>query len=168
MRRLHLIRTHHYPAEFFFSVTNHGIGELRQRYGASASLVRRRWTPRGAREGAATLGADVDNTGDCRPRRSEPEAAGADVDGTDDSRPLHNERDAAAVPLTGVSELDADSERKGERKRGRSPEGSGDNSSASATPPASPATAAATPPGAVLDDLLGSISSLSFKPRNVR
>lgn len=51
LRRQHLIAAHHYPPEFFFSITNHGIGRLRELYGDSASLVRKTWKPRGDTEG---------------------------------------------------------------------------------------------------------------------
>ena len=37
---------HHYPSEFFFAVTNHGVGQLRDLYGDGASLVRKTWKTR--------------------------------------------------------------------------------------------------------------------------
>lgn len=49
-RRQHLISVHHYPPEFFFSLPNHGMGELKERYGQGASLVRKPWRPRGEQQ----------------------------------------------------------------------------------------------------------------------
>lgn len=53
---------HHYPKEFFFSITNHGIGGLVKKWGDGASLVRPAWKPRerqlegaGERKGKAAL-----------------------------------------------------------------------------------------------------------------
>jgi hypothetical protein len=45
-RRLHLIAAHSYPKEYFFSVTNKGIGGLLRRWGDGASLLRGPWRPR--------------------------------------------------------------------------------------------------------------------------
>lgn len=40
------IDAHHYPRTYFFSLPNHGIGQLVERYGPGASLVRPSWAPR--------------------------------------------------------------------------------------------------------------------------
>jgi hypothetical protein len=45
-RRLHLISAHAYPKEYFFAVTNKGIGGLLSRWGDGASLLRGPWRPR--------------------------------------------------------------------------------------------------------------------------
>ncbi|KAF7345360.1 hypothetical protein MVEN_01553900 [Mycena venus] len=45
-RRLHLIQGHGYPKEYFFAVTNKGVGGLLKRWGDGASLVRGQWKPR--------------------------------------------------------------------------------------------------------------------------
>lgn len=45
-RRLHLIDVHAYPKEYFFAVTNKGIGGLLRRWGDGASLLRGPWCPR--------------------------------------------------------------------------------------------------------------------------
>jgi hypothetical protein len=45
-RRLHLIAAHSYPKEYFFAVTNKGIGGLLRRWGDGASLLRGPWRPR--------------------------------------------------------------------------------------------------------------------------
>jgi len=51
-RRLHLIDVHAYPKEYFFAVTNKGIGGLLRRWGDGASLLRGPWRPRDT-EGSA-------------------------------------------------------------------------------------------------------------------
>ncbi|KAF7371036.1 hypothetical protein MSAN_00737800 [Mycena sanguinolenta] len=45
-RRLHLINAHQYPKEYFFAVTNKGVGGLLKRWGDGASLMRGEWKPR--------------------------------------------------------------------------------------------------------------------------
>ncbi|KAJ7272737.1 hypothetical protein B0H12DRAFT_1091794 [Mycena haematopus] len=45
-RRLHLINGHRYPKEYFFAVTNKGVGGLLKRWGDGASLMRGEWKPR--------------------------------------------------------------------------------------------------------------------------
>lgn len=45
-RRLHLIHVHGYPKQFFFAVTNKGIGGLLRKWGHGASLYRGDWTSR--------------------------------------------------------------------------------------------------------------------------
>ncbi|KZV87170.1 hypothetical protein EXIGLDRAFT_724056 [Exidia glandulosa HHB12029] len=45
-RRLHLIEAHHYPKQYFFAVTNKGIGGLLQQWGEGATLLRGEWKPR--------------------------------------------------------------------------------------------------------------------------
>ncbi|KAH9989897.1 hypothetical protein BJV74DRAFT_837498 [Russula compacta] len=51
-RRLHLIAAHAYPKEYFFAVTNKGIGGLLRRWGDGASLLRGPWRPRDSEENA--------------------------------------------------------------------------------------------------------------------
>ncbi|KAG2143775.1 uncharacterized protein EDB93DRAFT_568363 [Suillus bovinus] len=45
-RRLHLIQAHSYPKEYFFAVTNKGVGGLLKRWGDGASMIRGTWKPR--------------------------------------------------------------------------------------------------------------------------
>ncbi|KAJ7065221.1 hypothetical protein C8F01DRAFT_1124795 [Mycena amicta] len=45
-RRLHLIQGHGYPKEYFFAVTNKGVGGLLRRWGEGASLIRGEWKAR--------------------------------------------------------------------------------------------------------------------------
>ncbi|THH26551.1 hypothetical protein EUX98_g7637, partial [Antrodiella citrinella] len=45
-RRLHLIEGHGYPKEYFFAVTNKGVGGLLKKWGEGVSLVRGPWKAR--------------------------------------------------------------------------------------------------------------------------
>jgi hypothetical protein len=45
-RRLHLIDAHGYPKEYFFAVTNKGVGGLLKRWGEGASMLRKEWKAR--------------------------------------------------------------------------------------------------------------------------
>ncbi|EPQ56134.1 hypothetical protein GLOTRDRAFT_120769 [Gloeophyllum trabeum ATCC 11539] len=45
-RRLHLIQAHGYPKEYFFAVTNKGVGGLLKKWGEGATLIRGEWKPR--------------------------------------------------------------------------------------------------------------------------
>ncbi|KAH7910053.1 hypothetical protein BJ138DRAFT_1153788 [Hygrophoropsis aurantiaca] len=45
-RRLHLVQAHSYPKEYFFAVTNKGVGGLLKRWGDGASMIRGAWKPR--------------------------------------------------------------------------------------------------------------------------
>ncbi|KAI6023341.1 hypothetical protein EDC04DRAFT_2869606 [Pisolithus marmoratus] len=49
-RRLHLIQAHSYPKEYFFAVTNKGVGGLLKRWGDGASMIRGKWKPREDKE----------------------------------------------------------------------------------------------------------------------
>jgi hypothetical protein len=44
-RRLHLIDKHKYPSNFYFAITNKGIGGLLRRWGEGATLLRKEYTP---------------------------------------------------------------------------------------------------------------------------
>ena len=45
-RRMHLIQGHGYPKEYFFAVTNKGVGGLLKRWGEGVSMLRKPWKPR--------------------------------------------------------------------------------------------------------------------------
>ncbi|KAF9454390.1 hypothetical protein P691DRAFT_808524 [Macrolepiota fuliginosa MF-IS2] len=49
-RRLHMIEAHKYPKEFFFAVTNKGIGGLLRKWGEGASMIRGEWKPRDSQD----------------------------------------------------------------------------------------------------------------------
>jgi len=62
-RRLHLIQTHGYPKQYFFAVTNKGIGGLLRKWGEGASLLRGEWKAReedDGREREMTVVVDED------------------------------------------------------------------------------------------------------------
>ncbi|TFK48417.1 hypothetical protein OE88DRAFT_523362 [Heliocybe sulcata] len=45
-RRLHLIQAHGYPKEYFFAITNKGVGGLLKKWGEGASMIRGEWKHR--------------------------------------------------------------------------------------------------------------------------
>ena len=59
-RRLHLISVHAYPKEYFFAITNKGIGGLLRRWGEGASLLRGQWRPRDNNDEDEDDGAEDD------------------------------------------------------------------------------------------------------------
>lgn len=65
-RRMHLIQAHNYPKEYFFAVTNKGVGGLLKRWGEGASLLRKPWRPRenGAKDTPGQDGDEYDGGGD--------------------------------------------------------------------------------------------------------
>lgn len=58
-RRLHLIQTHGYPKEYFFAVTNKGVGGLLKKWGEGASLIRGSWKSRESRNSNDKM--DIEN-----------------------------------------------------------------------------------------------------------
>jgi len=54
-RRLHLIDKHKYPPNFYFSITNKGIGGLLRKWGEGATLLRKEYTPS---KGTETVGEE--------------------------------------------------------------------------------------------------------------
>jgi hypothetical protein len=43
---MHLIEAHSYPKQYFFAVTNKGVGGLLRRWGEGAGMIRKEWNPR--------------------------------------------------------------------------------------------------------------------------
>ncbi|KAG8905185.1 hypothetical protein FRB99_000550 [Tulasnella sp. 403] len=82
-RRLHLIDTHKYPKEYFFSVTTKGVGDLLSRWGQGASLLRKKWKPRAneAMDVASSTASSPSDTRSSQPptQHADPEPA-KDVD----------------------------------------------------------------------------------------
>lgn len=74
-RRLHLISAHAYPKEYFFAITNKGIGGLLRRWGEGASMLRGQWRPRDTNDEDEDDGASL-------PPSSTPQSD--DSDGADD------------------------------------------------------------------------------------
>jgi hypothetical protein len=104
-RRLHLIQAHSFPKQYFFAVTNKGIGGLLKKWGEGASLIRKEWKPRerGLRDQIKmqeddddddhdsiadnALGVDPEITDDDDDDDDGPAAAAADLDATPRIRP---------------------------------------------------------------------------------
>ena len=61
-RRLHLIQAHGYPKEYFFAVTNKGVGGLLKRWGEGVSLIRGPWKARDSQGNKKEDGNDSDDS----------------------------------------------------------------------------------------------------------
>jgi hypothetical protein len=101
-RRLHLIAAHSYPKEYFFSVTNKGIGGLLRRWGDGASLLRGPWRARDT-EGNAD---DDDEESTSHSRQSS--SLQSDTDGQGDDNLTEGEEkigpDSTSVPALAEQE----------------------------------------------------------------
>ncbi|KAF7795035.1 hypothetical protein EIP86_006179 [Pleurotus ostreatoroseus] len=75
---MHLIQAHGYPKEFFFAVTNKGVGGLLRKWGEGASLVRGQWRPRGEDEHDMDVD-DNDDDDDVAEEELDTEAASASM-----------------------------------------------------------------------------------------
>lgn len=60
-RRLHLIQAHGFPKEYFFAVTNKGVGGLLKKWGDGVSLIRKPWKRRDLDD---TMNNDEDDSED--------------------------------------------------------------------------------------------------------
>lgn len=67
-RRLHLIEGHSYPSEYFFAITNKGVGGLLNRWGEGVSLVRGKWKERSPSISGSRMSVSSDGP-EGRPRR---------------------------------------------------------------------------------------------------
>ncbi|KAK2462737.1 hypothetical protein APHAL10511_005255 [Amanita phalloides] len=78
-RRMHLIQAHGYPKEYFFAVTNKGVGGLLRKWGEGASMIRKEWKPR---EQEQTTGEEMETEED--KDESEDDTEDADRRSSDD------------------------------------------------------------------------------------
>jgi len=74
-RRLHLIQAHGYPKEYFFAVTNKGVGGLLKRWGEGASMIRGSWKARESQNSG-----EEDTTDEVEDTTDDQNAAEADMD----------------------------------------------------------------------------------------
>ncbi|KAF8892157.1 hypothetical protein BD779DRAFT_1410216, partial [Infundibulicybe gibba] len=79
-RRLHLIQVHEYPKEYFFAVTNKGIGGLLRRWGEGASMIRGEWKARERREAGDDMDSDEKDEGENKQNGGESESEEDDDD----------------------------------------------------------------------------------------
>jgi hypothetical protein len=84
-RRLHLIQAHNYPKEYFFAVTNKGVGGLLEKWGEGVSLIRREWKPR-------EMGTKGDEGMDLDQENETDEETAIKVDKPEDDRGLSQKR----------------------------------------------------------------------------
>lgn len=156
LRRQHLIAAHHYPPEFFFSITNHGIGRLRELYGDSASLVRKTWKPR------------EDAEGDKRVDNEQGDTDEGNMDDVVDVEKTEQAQEAAPLPR---SEARAPSQEQLPNPGDLIPPATAPSKKRTLdSPPRSPSPEPVppTPAASSLHAMLEQMSALSLVPRNVR
>jgi len=118
-RRLHLIQAHGFPKEYFFAVTNKGVGGLLKKWGEGASLIRGHWKGRPSEDSgvsghdkggeagesdtaevqSVTMDEDSDQVGDATPRNRPAEH----LKGHEAERKLDNNIDALADSMSSLS-----------------------------------------------------------------
>ena len=133
-RRMHLIQAHGYPKEFFFAVTNKGVGGLLKKWGEGASLLRKTWKPRengpaepeDADEGEAEDDTDADDAdamdaeGAHRDTHSAEGVTATDDDDDDDEDQILIEKMQIERPSAPTDSVKADSFSQ-EQTQGRKP-----------------------------------------------
>ena len=107
-RRLHLISVHAYPKEYFFAITNKGIGGLLRRWGEGATLLRGQWRPRD------NIDEDEDDGASLPPSSTQ---HSDDSDGTDGDLD-GAERVVDAVAVNGDEKAEAEAEKMSEDNAG--------------------------------------------------
>ena len=109
---MHLISAHAYPKEYFFAITNKGIGGLLRRWGEGASLLRGQWRPRDNNDEDEDEGADDD--GASLPPSSDQHSDDSDgPDDDDDDLEVEAAPAAPAVNGDGKTETEKMSEDSG-------------------------------------------------------
>ncbi|KAJ6485649.1 hypothetical protein C8R45DRAFT_997340 [Mycena sanguinolenta] len=98
-RRLHLINAHRYPKEYFFAVTNKGVGGLLKRWGDGASLMRGEWKPRETSAASETTHPVLVEEDD------EDEDETPNINTSGPSHTSHHEQHPATGANTGVDSL---------------------------------------------------------------
>ncbi|KAG6381785.1 hypothetical protein JVT61DRAFT_392 [Boletus reticuloceps] len=154
-RRLHLIQAHSYPKEYFFAVTNKGVGGLLKRWGDGASMIRGTWKPRDIKQGQETKitgkeNMEVDLDGEEEEEDAEGEDEGEENGEGDD---LDEEEGGEATP------------------KARYNNGSNARSPAVSPKPPSPRQSSVRPSSLSyggVDELARSMSSLSLVPPAIR
>ncbi|TBU39331.1 hypothetical protein BD309DRAFT_969932 [Dichomitus squalens] len=159
-RRLHLIQAHGYPKEYFFAVTNKGVGGLLKKWGEGASLLRKQWKPReddAIEEGEDEGEEDADADATEAESEAHAEAAGDDDDDEDEIllekiqivRPAGH---ATAAPETHTP----GSPKKARRAKGKDKD------------KRSGAEVAAKPAAGDIDGLASSLDALSLVPTSIQ
>jgi len=148
-RRLHLIQVHSYPKEYFFAVTNKGVGGLLKRWGDGASMIRGTWKPRDNSKGNE---AETEEKGNM------------EVDSDSGSEGGEEEEDGDGDDLDEVGGGE-------ETPKARYNDGSNTRSPAVSPRPTSPrhlSVRASSLSHGQVDDLAQSMSSLSLVPPSIR
>ncbi|KAF6761732.1 hypothetical protein DFP72DRAFT_842588 [Ephemerocybe angulata] len=181
-RRLHLISAHGYPKEYFFAVTNKGVGGLLKKWGEGASMVRGKWTPREPATTSSGPDAAPQQVVDRSTMRGSATSSGMDVDDDDESDsdeeeveedPLDDDDEVVLVTSSRTPDIKAFTTSKTESNRmnlDQDPEATPRPYANSSLPPihSTPASRTADPASASADKLAAGFSTLSLVPPSVR
>ncbi|KAJ2936965.1 hypothetical protein H1R20_g152, partial [Candolleomyces eurysporus] len=174
-RRLHLISAHGYPKEYFFAVTNKGVGGLLKKWGEGASMIRGKWKPRESSKANANANARMDVDKDTfREKMDVDEDSDEDDDDDDNSSGGEDDYTATATPAIRIPDSTNTNNARSNNRMAidQDPEATPRPPVSSILPPAAtpPATAKPLlPPSTTAADLLASgFSALSLVPPSVR
>ena len=155
-RRLHLIQAHSYPKEYFFAVTNKGVGGLLKRWGDGASMIRGTWKPRDNNNGQETKNKEKGNM-----------EVDSDSDGEDDGEEDAEEEDGEDEDGEELDESVA-----GGEETPKAQYNNGNNARSPAISPKPPSPRQSIRPSLLshggVDELTQSMSSLSLVPPSIR
>ncbi|KAI0030637.1 hypothetical protein K488DRAFT_30185, partial [Vararia minispora EC-137] len=144
-RRLHLIQAHGYPKEYFFAITNKGIGGLLRKWGEGASLVRGPWKARDSARATDDSNSDAED------------GSQDEMDDIDDNIPSKWKRD-----------LPPHQNGNGRASTPAPAQNGGPSGPVVAARNSAPRVTPASASSADVDALAGTLSSLSLVPSSVR
>ncbi|KAL5513445.1 hypothetical protein ACEPAH_3844 [Sanghuangporus vaninii] len=145
-RRLHLIQAHGFPKEYFFAVTNKGVGGLLKRWGEGASMIRGAWKTRDGR-------SDVNDM---------------DIEEVEDTEEEEEEDDSMDEEMLSNGTVKNNAVKISSAQARKATKGTTKANNAQQSILTSGSFKAAVAPSSGLDDLSRSMNSLSLVPSNIR
>ncbi|KAF9233846.1 hypothetical protein BU15DRAFT_37799, partial [Melanogaster broomeanus] len=153
-RRLHLIQGHSYPKEYFFAVTNKGVGGLLKKWGDGASMIRGSWNPRETKEVHEEANAMEDDM---------------KIDSNSDSEEEEEEEEEDSDDDEDAGDDEEEEEEGGEATpKMRHNQGINSRSPATSPKPSSPRQFSAQQSSSPVDQLAQSMNSLCLVPPSIR
>ncbi|KAJ2918649.1 hypothetical protein MD484_g1799, partial [Candolleomyces efflorescens] len=167
-RRLHLISAHGYPKEYFFAVTNKGVGGLLKKWGEGASMIRGKWKPREPPQANTHMPVDKEAF---REKMDVDEDSDEDNDDDDEEDSSGDEDDYTATRNPAIHVSNTSTSKSNRMAIDQDPEATPRPPVLSSLPPAAtpPTTAKPLQPSTTAADILASgFSALSLVPPSVR
>lgn len=113
-RRLHLIQAHSYPKEYFFAVTNKGVGGLLKRWGDGASMIRGTWKPRDNQKEQKDSEDDdmaLDEDDEEEDSDESEESSSGDEQNGEETPKIRNHQELEEIPRRGNGKVQATTDR---------------------------------------------------------